>query len=68
MKSDLSIRDPDTFYEALIAANEGLDERQSLDFCLRLLLILANEVGDDRVLAEAIAAAKAAGDGSEPRT
>jgi Protein of unknown function (DUF2783) len=58
MKTELNIPDPDAFYEALLAANEGLSERESLAFALRLVLLLANQIGDGAVLAAAIAAAK----------
>jgi hypothetical protein len=60
MKTELNIPDPDAFYESLLAANEGLSERESLAFALRLVLLLANQIGDGAVLAAAVAAAKAA--------
>lgn len=58
MKTGPNIPDPDTFYEALLAANEGLSERESLAFTLRLALLLANQIGDQSVLTAAVAAAK----------
>jgi len=58
MKADLNIPDPDGFYEAVLQANEGLTPEQSLAFTLRLALLLANQVGDQAVLLEAIEAAK----------
>jgi hypothetical protein len=61
MKSEPNIPDADAFYEAILAANEGLSERDSLAFTLRLALLLANQVGDQAVLMAAIAAAKRAG-------
>jgi hypothetical protein len=60
MKTELNIPDPDAFYEAILAANEGLSERESLAFALRLALLLANQIGDQAVLAAAIAAARQA--------
>ena len=60
MRTELNIPDPDAFYEALLAANEGLSERESLAFALRLALLLANQVGDQAVLMAALAAAKQA--------
>ena len=49
----------DDFYAALIAAHDGLSEAESARLNVRLVLLLANQVGDpDRVL-EAIAAARA---------
>ena len=58
MRTELNIPDPDAFYEALLAANEGLSERESLAFALRLVLLLANQIGDQAVLMAALAAAK----------
>ena len=58
MRTDLNIPDPDEFYEAVLGANEDLTTEQSLAFVLRLALVLANQVGDQAVLLEAIAAAK----------
>lgn len=49
---------PDDFYERLIAAHRGLDEAQSAMVNAKLVLLLANHVGDADVLAEAIAAAR----------
>ncbi len=46
----MTLRDPDGFYAALLARQAGLDEAQSLRFCARLILLLANEVGDDERL------------------
>jgi hypothetical protein len=59
MKTAPNIPDPDAFYEALLSASEGLSEAQREAFLLRLLLLLANQVGDQRALLEAIAAARA---------
>ena len=47
----------DDFYESLIKAHEGLSEAQSRSVNARLILLLANQVGDSRVLAECIQAA-----------
>jgi Protein of unknown function (DUF2783) len=59
MKTTPNIPDPDGFYEALLAATQGLSETQSEAFLLRLVLLLANQVGDQRSLLETIAAARA---------
>ena len=58
MRSDLNIPDPDGFYEALIAAHEGLSDEQSNLLNARLLLLLANQVGDMACLRACIAAAR----------
>ena len=46
----MTLRDPDAFYAGLMARQAGLDEAQSLRFCARLILLLANEVGEDERL------------------
>ena len=56
-----NIAQPDDFYQALIEAHAGLSEEQSAALNARLILLLANQVGDLETLREAIAAAKAAG-------
>ena len=66
MRTEPNITDPDAFYEALLAANEGLSERESLAFALRLVLLLANQIGDQAVLMAALAAAKQAPAGRNP--
>jgi len=42
--------DPDAFYEAWVAAHEGLSDEESNDLDARLVLLLANQVGDLQVL------------------
>jgi hypothetical protein len=49
---------PDDSYAALIAAHSDLGEAQSHAFNARLILILMNHIGDQKVLAEAIELAK----------
>ena len=48
---------PDDFYAALMAAHEGLSKAESDALNARLVLILANHIGDRQVLEEALAAA-----------
>jgi hypothetical protein len=48
----------DDFYDALIAAHRGLSDEQSELLQARLLLLLANHIGDLNVLREAIALAR----------
>lgn len=59
MKTSLNFHDADTFYEQLLDAHTGLSPEDSQLLNARLILLLANQVGDDRVLSECIAAAKA---------
>ena len=49
----------DDFYEALIDTHRGLSDEQSQLVNARLVLLLANHIGDLRVLREALAAARA---------
>ncbi|MEM9351053.1 MAG: DUF2783 domain-containing protein [Pseudomonadota bacterium] len=58
LKLDPNIAAPDDFYEALIAAHEGLTEAESHALNARLILVLANQVGDLATLKDAIAAAQ----------
>jgi hypothetical protein len=48
----------DAFYDALIVAHHGLTDAQSELLNARLVLLLANHVGDLSVLREAIALAR----------
>ena len=48
----------DDFYEALVAAHHGLTDAQSELLNARLVLLLANHVGDLNVLREALALAR----------
>ena len=56
--TELNIPDHDAFYEALIGAHEGLSDEQSNLLNARLLLLLANQVGDLEVLRACIEAAR----------
>lgn len=57
------IEDQDAFYEALV---DRLDAREDLDdayrYAVRLVLMLANEVGDRQTLMRALDAAETSGD------
>ena len=48
----------DGFYESLIQAQRGMSDDQADLFLAKLVLILANQVGDRAVLDEAIALAR----------
>jgi hypothetical protein len=61
LKTEPNIAHPDDFYQALIDAHAGLSEQESAALNARLILLLANQVGDVDTLKEAIAAARAAG-------
>jgi hypothetical protein len=57
MKTSPNLQDADGFYEQLLDAHTGLSREQSEMLNARLILLLANQVGDSRVLAECIQAA-----------
>ena len=52
-----NIPDPDGFYDELLAAHAGLTKDQSDALNARLILILANHVGDRATLTAALKAA-----------
>jgi len=52
--------DPDRAFRRLIEARRGLSPEAAAALDARLVLLLANHIGDDRVLEQAIHAAKAA--------
>ena len=56
---------PDDFYEALIDAHRDLSNEQSLALNARLVLLLANHIGNFDVLKQALLAARGAGSESE---
>lgn len=51
---DPNIPDPDGFYDELLAAHAGLSKADSDDLNARLILILANHIGDREVLRAAL--------------
>ncbi len=56
---DNRLGDPDAAFRLLVEAHRPLSEAASADLNARLVLILANHIGDQAVLAEAIALAAA---------
>lgn len=56
--TDNRLADPDAFYARLIAAHCDLTDQQSLLVNARLILLLANHIGDTEVLEEAITLAR----------
>lgn len=57
MKTTTHFQDADAYYEQLLDAHKRLSPAQSELFNARLILILANQVGDARVLQECLEAA-----------
>jgi hypothetical protein len=53
-----NFQDADGFYERLLDAHQGLSREQSELLNARLVLLLANQVGNAQVLADCVAAAR----------
>jgi hypothetical protein len=49
---------PDDFYERLISMHRGLSEAESARINAKLILLLANHIGDAHVLEQAMKAAR----------
>ncbi|MBM1169472.1 DUF2783 domain-containing protein [Microvirga arabica] len=58
LATESRLADPDRTYRALIEAHRGLSDEDSAALNSRLVLILANHIGEHAVLQEAIALAK----------
>jgi hypothetical protein len=55
LNTDLNIATPDDFYEALIELHRDLAPEQSRLVNAKLILLLANHIGDAAVLRQAMA-------------
>jgi len=58
LNTETNLAAPDDFYERLIATHRGLSERDSALVNAKLVLLLANHIGDADVLDQAMAAAR----------
>jgi hypothetical protein len=58
MNTNPRFEDADAFYEQLLDAHTGLDREHSELLNARLILLLANQIGDPRVLRACIDAAR----------
>ena len=56
-----NLESPDDFYESLIEAHRDFSNEQSHAFNARLVLLLANHIGRQAVLEEALETARASG-------
>lgn len=65
LRREPHIADPDGFYAALMAAHRGLDEAASRRLDAKLVLLLANHIGDEAVLKEALDLARGAVPGQD---
>lgn len=59
LRTETNIPDPDGFYAELIDLHRDLTEEQSRLVNAKLILLLANQIGDIAVLREAMAVARA---------
>ena len=57
LKSEARLAHPDDIYQTLIDAHRDLSPEQSQALNSRLVLLLANHIGDEGVIAEAVEAA-----------
>ncbi len=57
LRTEPNIKDPDEFYAELIGAHEHLAKSESDAFNARLVLLLANHIGDRETLSQALKAA-----------
>jgi len=62
------IADPDGFFEELIASQRGLTDEQVELMNAKLVLLLANHIGDRAVLSEALARARPQAPAPAPAT
>ena len=58
MKTSLNLQDADAFYESLLDAHQGLSREESELLNARLILLMANQLGDTAMLQACIAAAR----------
>ena len=58
MNTAPNFQDADGFYERLLDAHQGLSREQSELLNARLILLLANQVGNAQVLADCVTAAR----------
>lgn len=58
MKTEPNLPDADGFYEQLLDAHAGLSAEESQLLNARLVLLLANQIGDPDVLARCVEAAR----------
>ncbi len=61
LKLTANIPDPDGYYDELLHAHDGLSKAESDALNARLILVLANHIGDRSVLRQALRAAREAG-------
>ena len=58
LQREANTKDPDGLYAAIIEAHAGLSDADSAALNVRLVLLLANHIGDETVLREALEVAR----------
>ena len=58
LNTEPNLPSPDDFYEQLIGAHRDLSDEESALVNAKLVLLLANHIGDPAVLAQAMTAAR----------
>ena len=58
LSTQSNFADPDAAYRMVVEAHRGLSDEDSAMLSAALVLILANHIGDSKVLGDAIALAK----------
>ncbi len=59
LRRELGLADGDAVYQALIDAISDLEDQAAMRVMAKMVLLLANHVGDETIIREAIAAATA---------
>ena len=57
LRNELGFEDGDAVYESLINAINGLDDIEAMKVMAKLILLLANHIGDQDTIEQAIAVA-----------
>ncbi len=68
LNTEPNLAAPDDFYEELIGLHRDLSDEQSALVNAKLILLLANHIGDPGVLRQALAAARQDVVGLDPAT
>ena len=58
LQREANSKEPDGLYAAIIEAHAGLSDADSAALNVRLVLLLANHIGDEAVLREALEVAR----------
>ena len=59
LQRNQAFSDPDRLYNAIVDAHRGLSDAESMSLNASLVLLLANHIGDEDIVREAIAIARA---------